>query len=99
MSQYDETNRGALFTNDRKEQDNHPDLSGKINIEGREYWISGWVRRNDDRSLKVISLSVKPKEQRGRQQQPSRRDERNDSGRDSGQRQSMDDFLDDDIPF
>lgn len=62
MSNYDNTNRGALFTNDRKETDNHPDLSGKIDVEGKEYWLSAWTKRNDDGSFKLLSLSVKPKD-------------------------------------
>jgi hypothetical protein len=89
MAQYDNTNRGALFKNDRKENDSHPDLSGQINIDGKEYWLSGWTKRNDDRSFKVLSLSVKPKEQRsqGGTQQRSQNSP------------PADDFQDDDIPF
>ena len=91
MAQYDNTNSGALFKNDRKEKDTHPDLSGTINIEGKEYWLSGWTKRNDDRSFKVLSLSVKPKEPR------------QDANRGGQQRQSppppVDDFPDDEIGF
>lgn len=61
---YDNTNRGALFTNDRKESDSHPDLSGNINIDGKEYWLSGWTKRTETGAFKVLSLSVKPKESR-----------------------------------
>lgn len=60
--QYDETNRGALFINDRKESDSHPDLSGKINVDGKDYWLSGWTKRGEDGKFKLLSLSVKPKE-------------------------------------
>lgn len=66
---YDNTNRGALFKNDRKESDSHPDLSGKINVDGKEYWLSGWTKRNEDGSFKVLSLSVKAKEERGSDRQ------------------------------
>jgi uncharacterized protein (DUF736 family) len=34
--EYDNTNRGVLFTNYSKSDDNAPDYSGKINIEGKE---------------------------------------------------------------
>lgn len=74
--QYDNTNRGALFKNDRKETDNHPDLSGQINVDGKDYWLSGWTKRNEDNSFKVLSLSVKPKEGRAQQaRQESRVDD------------------------
>jgi hypothetical protein len=41
--EYDNTNKGALFGNDRKrEGKKDPDLQGKLNIDGTEHWISGW---------------------------------------------------------
>lgn len=60
--QHDDTNRGVLFKNDRKEQDSHPDLSGKINVNGQEFWLSGWTKKDDNGKFKLLSLSVKPKE-------------------------------------
>lgn len=60
--QYDDTNRGALFTNDRKTSDKHPDLKGSINVEGKEYWVSGWFKTG--KSGGFTSLSVTPKEAR-----------------------------------
>ena len=39
---YDNTNRGAIFRNEKKSTEKHPDMNGSINIEGKEYWISGW---------------------------------------------------------
>jgi hypothetical protein len=62
MSGYDNTNKGILGRNDRKTQDNHPDFSGSINIEGREYWLSGWIKERKDGSGRFFSLSVKPKD-------------------------------------
>ena len=57
---YDNTNRGSIGRNKRKEKDSHPDLSGKINIEGVDYWLSGWTKEaNGER---FISLSAKRKE-------------------------------------
>ena len=40
MSEYDNTNRGVLFKNDRKESDSHPDYKGQINVDGTEFWLS-----------------------------------------------------------
>ena len=41
---FDNTNRGALFRDDKKQSDKDRDYSGSINIEGREYWLSAWVK-------------------------------------------------------
>ena len=62
MSGYDSTNKGILGRNDRKTQDNHPDFSGSINVEGRDYWLSGWIKERKDGSGRFFSLSVKPKD-------------------------------------
>lgn len=67
---YDNTNKGTIGKNKRKESDNHPDLSGQLNIEGVEYWLSGWHKTNAQTGEGFYSLSVKPKEQR---QEPNNR--------------------------
>ena len=59
MTTYDNTNRGILGRNKRKEKDSHPDFSGSINVEGHDYWLSGWLKENANG--KFFSLSIKPK--------------------------------------
>ena len=63
--QYDNTNRGVMFKNDRKEKETHPDLKGSINIDGKEFWLSGWSRVTG-KGDKMLSLSVTPKESQGK---------------------------------
>jgi uncharacterized protein (DUF736 family) len=46
--EYDNTNRGAIFKNDRKEKDTHPDYRGKINVDGVDKEISLWVKQSKD---------------------------------------------------
>jgi uncharacterized protein (DUF736 family) len=58
---YDNTNRGALFRNDKREADTDPDYNGTVNIEGTEYWLNGWLKTSKAGD-KYISLSVRPKE-------------------------------------
>ena len=60
--EYDNTNRGVLFKNDRKESDRHPEYKGSINVNGEEFWLSSWVK--DGKNGKFMSLSVTPKNDR-----------------------------------
>lgn len=64
---YDNSNSGILARNERKEQTNHPDYTGTINVDGVEYWLSGWVKEGREgtkmEGKKFFSLSVRPKEQ------------------------------------
>ena len=61
MADYDNTNRGALFKNDKKESDSHPDYTGNINFNGVDCWLSGWLKESKD-GRKFFSLSVKEKD-------------------------------------
>ena len=61
---YDNTNKGSLGKNKRKEKDTHPDYAGTINIDGIEFWLSGWIKVNKETAEKFFSLSVKRKEPR-----------------------------------
>ena len=42
--QYDNNNSGALFTNDRKKSDTHPDLTGSAEVGGKDYWFKAWKK-------------------------------------------------------
>ena len=61
MSDFDPTNRGALFPNDKKTNPAQPDYKGKVNINGVEYWLDGWKKTSKDGSKKFLSLSATPK--------------------------------------
>lgn len=62
MPDFDNTNRGVAFPNDKKESDSHPDMKGSINIEGVEYWLSAWWKTPRNGGDEFLSFSVKPKE-------------------------------------
>lgn len=66
MSNYDNTNSGTLFKNDRKEKETHPDYKGQINIDGTDYWLSAWVKVSKDGTKKFMSLSVKAKDEQAK---------------------------------
>ena len=51
-------NSGAIFKNDRKTADNQPDYRGKINVDGKEWEISLWVKESQAGS-KYFSAAIK----------------------------------------
>ena len=65
---YDNTNSGVLFKNKDKQDENHPDYQGSINVGGKEFWLSAWIRTGKENSKmpgeKFMALRVKPKESR-----------------------------------
>lgn len=94
MAYEQKDNSGSLFTNTRKEKDSHPDRTGSALIDGREYWVSGWVKQ--DRNGKPwLSLSFKPKD--AQRERPA--DIKPPGGNAPQRRGSMKDELNDDIPF
>jgi len=59
--EYDNTNRGILFRNDKKETEKHPDFTGSIDVDGVDHYLSGWIKQSKQ-GKKFFSLSVKPKD-------------------------------------
>ena len=70
--EFDNTNRAAVWRNDKKTTDKHPDLTGSINVEGVDYWLSGWVK-GPDASAKApaIKFAITKKEQQVQQRPQS----------------------------
>ena len=85
MTEYDNTNSGALFRNDKKETENHPDYRGNLNVGGQDFWISAWLKTSK-KGQKFMSLSVTPKEQRA-------------SSKVNQGRETAETDFDDEIPF
>ena len=83
MSDYDDTNRGAIFKND-KTADNQPDYTGKINVDGVEKRIALWIRESKS-GTKYMSAAIS--DPQPAQSQPQ------------GQPQTLAQAVDDAIPF
>ena len=84
---FDNTNRGSIWKNEKKETDKHPDFTGSLNVDGKDYWVSAWKRRPDaSERAPALSFSVKPKDGT-----PPKHDE--------APRRSIKDEMSDDIPF
>ena len=61
--QYDNSNSGVLFRNEKKQTEKHPDFTGSINSEGREFFLSAWVNETKD-GRKYFKLSLSPKDEK-----------------------------------
>jgi uncharacterized protein (DUF736 family) len=51
---------GALFKNEDKRSEKHPDYKGNIRIGGRDYWLSAWLK-SSKAGAKYLSLAAQPK--------------------------------------
>ena len=62
MSDFDNTDRGALFKNQDKTDANPAwaDYEGSINVGGKDYYLSAWLKTAKS-GVKYMSLSVKEK--------------------------------------
>lgn len=54
--EYDNTNAGILFKNDKRGNDKAPDYSGKINVNGTDMRLAAWVK--EGKNGKFMSLKV-----------------------------------------
>ena len=62
--EYDNTNRGSVWVNDKKLTDKHPDLNGSLDVDGVEYWVSAWKRKEGaNPKAPVLSFSIKRKDE------------------------------------
>lgn len=66
MTEYDNTNRGSIWKNeDMREGKNDPQFKGSLNVDGVEYWVSAWKRKEGSSpKAPVLSFSIKPKEEK-----------------------------------
>ena len=58
--EYNNTNRGSLFKNDRKDDTKFPDYKGSLNVDGIDYWLSAWIK--EGKTGKFMGLAVSPRD-------------------------------------
>jgi hypothetical protein len=70
MSAYDNKNRGSIWKNEKKELDTHPDFTGSLDVNGVQYWVNAWKRKEGagERSP-ALTFSIRPKDQQSISQQ------------------------------
>jgi hypothetical protein len=64
MSEHSNINRGTIAKNARKSKETDADITGSINIDGKEFWLNGWQKTNSRDNSTFYSLAVKPKQPR-----------------------------------
>lgn len=53
-------NSGVLFKSDKRDNERAPHYKGNITVDGKDYWLSAWIK--DGKSGKFMGLAVSPKE-------------------------------------
>ncbi len=92
MTDYDNTNTGAIWRVKDKKSDKHPDYNGTVNIEGVEYWVSGWGRpTGSDPKTPAVKFAFSIKE--------ARQDDSKNQESSNQPAQGMTAEFDSDIPF
>jgi uncharacterized protein (DUF736 family) len=58
MPEFNNTNRGAMFRNDRKKPESkEPDYRGTLNVAGTDYELAGW-KRTSKKGVAFLSLTI-----------------------------------------
>ncbi len=57
MPNYDNNMRGVLFKNKDKEEAKHPDYKGQCEVDGKQCWVSAWIKTPKAGGDKFMSLS------------------------------------------
>lgn len=89
---YDNTNSGVMFRANKK-NDKSPDLSGKVNVNGTDFYIGGWYKKSKE-GKDFISIKVTPQDavRRPQQQAPFQQAQ-------TMQNPNFSNELNDEIPF
>lgn len=59
MSDFDNTNSGALFKNKKRTNDKQPDYTGRVNADGKDFWVSAWIKTSKA-GEKFMSMALTP---------------------------------------
>ena len=63
MAEFDNKNRGAIWKNDKKETEKHPDFRGELNVDGVDFWVSAWRRApGAPEKAPALSFAITPKD-------------------------------------
>ena len=70
---FDNTNTGVLFPNDKGDNPRRPDYRGTVNVNGAEFELSGW-KKASKAGKPYLSISIQPKRDKP-QREPAKGEE------------------------
>lgn len=62
MPEYDDELRGVLFPEREKKSDRHPDFTGTVTVEGKEYRVAAWKRATKSDGRPFLSFTLEEKQ-------------------------------------
>jgi uncharacterized protein (DUF736 family) len=62
VTQYSNEKKGVLFTNDRRQTDNHPHYQGSCEIDSVPHWLNAWVKEPAKGGTDYLSLAFRRKD-------------------------------------
>ncbi len=97
--QYDNSNRGSVWKNEDRKSDSHPQFKGSAEVNGVEYWVSGWLRKPDaNPKAPAMNFSFSVKENQAHSQAPQQSSQVQ-QAKAAVMAGGFDASFDDDIPF
>ena len=57
MAEYDNTNKGALYKNDKDGVETRPDYTGKINVNGKDFRLAAWIKKGQNGTFMSLNVS------------------------------------------
>lgn len=115
---YDNTNKGSLFINKakydkstNKDTSGWPEMQGKINVYGVEFYLSAWtnkIKKGDNAGDKFQALQIKPVDENDAQRlasflrgesAPAKAKKSKKHSTDEEVAEELNEFDDDDLPF
>lgn len=67
---YDNTNTGALFKNDKGDNDKRPDYKGPLNVGGTDYEVAAWLTKSKEGKTYMRLKVQEPRQKRQKQDGP-----------------------------
>ena len=79
--QYDKTNTIAIFRNDKGDNQKRPDYTGTVNVNGKEYKVSMWLKTSQKGTQFLAGQIQEPYNANQQQQQQAPQQHENTSRR------------------